>query len=122
MGEKFFATPQGVKPAEQTTAVPALIVAGWDPKDNKYHVVNLGNLVEPLVLAEKEYVADKLDSRDGKDVTVDATTGAVVGAGITGSIEVPAGEVWYINRLAVTCPRGWWHWECIFQYPGIELY
>jgi len=60
-------------------------------------------VVQPLVLAEKAYALDRLDSRNGKAVTVPNGTAlaAVVPAD---AIEVPTGEVWYINRLAVTCP------------------
>jgi hypothetical protein len=59
-------------------------------------------VVQPLVLAEKAHALDRLDSRNGVAVTV--PNGTALNAVVTGQIEVPAGEVWYINRLAVTCP------------------
>lgn len=59
-------------------------------------------VVQPLVLAEKAYSVDKVDSRNGVKVTIEDD--AEVGDIATGAIEVPAGEVWYLNRLAVTCP------------------
>jgi len=65
--------------------------------------VDLDKLVnQPLVLAEKAYCQDKVDSRNGVKVTVE--NGAGVGDVVTGEIAVPAGEVWYLNRLSVVCP------------------
>jgi len=59
-------------------------------------------VIQPLVLAEKAYALDRVDSRNGVEVTV--ANGAAVGAVAADEIEVPAGEVWYLNRLSVTCP------------------
>ena len=65
--------------------------------------IDLDKLVnQPLVLAEKAYALDRLDSRDGINVTVPNLT--ALAAIITGEIAVPAGEVWYLNRLSVVCP------------------
>jgi len=65
--------------------------------------LDLDKLVnQPLVLAEKAYALDRIDSRNGINVTVpDATALAAI---VTGEIEVPAGEVWFLNRLSVVCP------------------
>jgi hypothetical protein len=59
-------------------------------------------LTEALVLAEKAYARDRIDSRNGKTVTV--PTGAEVGNIRTAVIEVPSDEIWYLNRLSATCP------------------
>jgi hypothetical protein len=66
--------------------------------------VDLDKLVnQPLVLAEKAYCLDRIDSRNGVSVTVENGTG--VGDVVDSDpIEVPAGEVWYLNRLSVVCP------------------
>ena len=60
-------------------------------------------VVQPLVLAEKAYSLDRIDSRNGVNVTVPLATD-VGDAVAPGEIEVPAGEVWYLNRLSVSCP------------------
>ena len=57
---------------------------------------------QPLVLAEKAYALDRVDSRDGVNVTVPNLS--ALATVVTGEIEVPAGEVWYLNRLSVVCP------------------
>jgi len=57
---------------------------------------------QTLVLAEKAYALDRVDSRDGVDVTVPNLS--ALATIVTGEIEVPAGEVWYLNRLSVICP------------------
>lgn len=65
--------------------------------------VDLDKLVnQPLILAEKAYCLDRIDSR--KKVTVTVESGAEVGDVKSGQIAVPAGEVWYLNRLGITCP------------------
>jgi hypothetical protein len=65
--------------------------------------IDLDKLVnQPLILAEKGYALDRIDSRNGVQVTV--PNGTALAAVVTGAIEVPAGEVWYLNRLSVVCP------------------
>jgi len=65
--------------------------------------IDLDKLVnQPLVLAEKVYALDRVDSRNGVQVTV--PNGTALAAVVTGQIEVPAGEVWFLNRLSVVCP------------------
>ena len=76
--------------------------------------VDLDKLVnQPLVLAEKAYCQDKVDSRNGVEVTVE--NGAGVGDVVTGEIAVPAGEVWYLNRLSVVCPAADATGSCSFN-------
>jgi hypothetical protein len=65
--------------------------------------IDLDKLVnQPLILAEKAYALDRIDSRNGVQVTV--PDGSEIGTVVTGEIGVPAGEVWYLNRLSVVCP------------------
>ena len=47
----------------QGPAVPAMIVAGWDPTDKLYHVLNLGCLAEidNLVKKENDYDYQEID-------------------------------------------------------------
>jgi len=105
--KKFFATPQGViKPSQATGAVPAYIIGGWDPSDNQYHVINLGNLVEPLVQAEQLYILGLLDGReedyDRQSLTI--PTLAAIGAEVRERLTVPADEVWFITTVELTTP------------------
>ena len=60
-------------------------------------------VVQPLVAAERLYALDRIDSRNGVNVVVAAGTD-VGNAVAPGEIEIPDGEVWYINRLSVGCP------------------
>lgn len=60
-------------------------------------------VVQPLVQSEKLYALDKLDARDI------ITANLIVGTLVDGTIRarttaVPAGEVWFINRIAVVVP------------------
>jgi hypothetical protein len=96
-----------------TTLTPAAVTGGR--ASNTLGVIPIGNykgaaafidldklVNQPLVLAEKAYALDRIDSRNGVQVTV--PNGSVIGTVVTGEIEVPAGEVWFLNRLSVTCP------------------
>ena len=53
-------------------------------------------LSEQLVLAEKQHALDRIDIRNGQ-VSVTVPIGTAVGASVTGEIEVPAGEIWYLR-------------------------
>lgn len=92
-----------------TLNIPALsgtvLVAGFDPSDNSLRLLNLGTLYEAQVLAEAKHTLDILDSRNAqKQVKVPANS--VVGTLETGSMPIPAGEVWFINRLQLVTPAG----------------
>jgi len=95
-------SPQGVSPQQLPGAVQGAPVIVWDHRNNQYGILNQGFLAELCLLAEKAYIVDRLDDRDGVKVTV--KNGAAVSDVAKGTIEVPAGEVWYINRLSVICP------------------
>ena len=96
-----------------TTLTPAVVTGGRAV--NTLGVIPIGNykgaaafidldklVNQPLVLAEKAYALDRIDSRDGVQVTV--PNGTALAAIVTGEKLVPAGEVWYLNRLSVVCP------------------
>ncbi|MDD4984231.1 MAG: hypothetical protein PHQ43_00380 [Dehalococcoidales bacterium] len=53
-------------------------------------------LSEQLVLAEKQHTLDRIDIRNGQ-VSVTVPIGTAVGASVTGEIEVPEGEIWYLR-------------------------
>jgi hypothetical protein len=53
-------------------------------------------LSEQLVLAEKQHTLDRVDIRNGQ-VSVTVPIGTAVGASVTGEIEVPEGEIWYLR-------------------------
>ncbi|GAI91447.1 unnamed protein product, partial [marine sediment metagenome] len=72
-------------------------------------ILDLDKLVnEPLILVEKEYTEDILDSRNASAAvvipigTVDGVT--VEGVVPAGIITVPAGEVWYCTAWGVVIP------------------
>jgi len=51
---------------------------------------------EQLVLAEKQHALDRIDIRNGQ-VSITVPIGTAVGASITGEIEVPEDEIWYLR-------------------------
>jgi len=53
-------------------------------------------LSEQLVLAEKQHALDRIDPRNGL-VSITVPIGTVVGASVTGEIEVPDDEIWYLR-------------------------
>ena len=60
---------------------------------------------EPNVYAEQQYILGILDGREeGYDlVTVNAPVTAVAGTLLTGTLTVPAGELWYVNCVRMNC-------------------
>ncbi|KSV17243.1 hypothetical protein DA01_07525 [Dehalococcoides mccartyi] len=74
-----------------------VLIAGYDPSDGSLRVLNLGILAQLATIAEKLQNYDIVDSRDGVSISL--------AVGNTGqkkvSLEVPAGEVWYLNRLNI---------------------
>jgi len=96
-------SPQEIVPQQLPSGtVPGSPVIVWDHRNNQYGILNQGFLAELCLLAEKAYTVDRLDDRNGVKATI--KNGAAVNDIVKGTIEVPAGEVWYINRLAVVCP------------------
>jgi len=61
---------------------------------------------QPLVQAEQQHILGILDGReeDYDLQTVSIPLAAAAGAVVTGSLTVPAGEVWYINAIRIVLP------------------
>jgi len=57
-------------------------------------------VIQPLIWAEKQWTEDIVDGRNGF-VAVTIPVGTGQGITIPGEIEVPAGEVWYINGATI---------------------
>lgn len=70
----------------------------WDHRTNQFCVLNQGFLAEACVLAEQYGVLGRVF--ESAELTIDA--GSEVGTEVTASIEVPAGELWFINGATVT--------------------
>jgi hypothetical protein len=51
---------------------------------------------EQLVLAEKQHALDRIDPRNGQ-VSITVPIGTAVGTSVTGEIEVPEDEIWYLR-------------------------
>jgi len=59
-------------------------------------------VIQPLVAAEKLHATDRIDDRDQISATV--KSGAAVGSKASAKLEVPSGEVWFLNRLVLVSP------------------
>jgi len=81
---------------------PPILVAGYDSKDGSLRLMNLRTLVEMLTPAERVHVIGKLDTRDA--ITASIGAAAVVGSVASAELEVPAGEVWYLNVVELVSP------------------
>ena len=68
--------------------------------------LDIDTLVEPLVWAEQLHILGILDGRvEGHDlVTVTIPLGALANAALTGTLTVPADEVWFINAVRMVTP------------------
>jgi len=68
--------------------------------------LDIDTLVEPLVQAEQLHILGILDGRvEGHDlVTVTIPLGALANAALTGTLTVPADEVWFINAVRMVTP------------------
>ena len=53
-------------------------------------------LSEQLALAEKQHALDRIDPRNGQ-ISITVPIGTAVGASVTGEIEVPEDEIWYLR-------------------------
>jgi len=75
-----------------------LSLQGVFDNENGYWVgFPLQALSEQLVLAEKQHALDRIDPRNGF-VSITVPIGTAVGAQITGEIEVPEDEIWYLRN------------------------
>lgn len=103
MQEQQAMTPSQVGGAAPLGAAPmGLVLLARDPTTNRYYELALDGINAQFLPGERVLTIDKLDSRNGVAVTV--PNKSAVNAVVSGVIEVPAGEVWYINRMGITCP------------------
>jgi len=74
-----------------------LSLLGVFDNENGYWVgLPLQALSEQLVLAEKQHALDRIDLRNGQ-VSITVPIGTAVGAQVTGEIEVPEDEIWFLR-------------------------
>ncbi|MFC1915196.1 hypothetical protein ACFLW4_00655 [Chloroflexota bacterium] len=75
-----------------------LSLLGVFDNENGYWVgFPLQTLTEQLVLAEKQHALDRIDPRNGQ-VSITVPIGTAVGAQVTGEIEVPEDEIWFLRN------------------------
>jgi len=91
----------GVRPAKGW--VPPLgsvlsLIGVYDNESGYWVGLPLQALTEALVMAESRHAVDRIDARNGQ-VEVTVPDGSDEGTTKTKEIEVPAGEVWFINRF-----------------------
>jgi len=92
----------------QPTFIPAIpadggrVLAGWDPTDSRFHPLNLDYIRQMMALVERLHCQDRLDDRDRIEARI--ASGSAVGSRATRDLEVPPGEVWFINRLVLVSP------------------
>lgn len=103
------ATVQNVTPANftiaaQTPAYGAVVLGDYK---GAARFLDLDKMVnQPLVSAEEKYILGILDGREaGYDiVTVTHPATSPIATLLTGTLTVPAGEVWYVNAIRMDCP------------------
>ena len=75
-----------------------LSLLGVYDNENGYWVgFPLQTLTEQLVLAEKQHALDRIDPRNGQ-ISITIPIGTAVGAQVTGEIEVPEDEIWFLRN------------------------
>ena len=72
------------------------LLGAYDNESGYWVGLPLQVLSEQLVLAEKQHALDRIDPRNGQ-VSITVPIGTAVGASITGEIEVPEDEIWYLR-------------------------
>jgi hypothetical protein len=93
-------SPQEVRAQQLPGAVPGMPVIVWDHRNNQYGVLNQGFMAEVCVLAEQLNVLGRVYL----PATVTIEAGAAVGDTAEAVITVAENQLWFISRLAVTCP------------------
>ncbi|MFC1956620.1 hypothetical protein ACFLWZ_08960 [Chloroflexota bacterium] len=68
----------------------------YDNESGYWMGLPLQVLSEQLVWAEKQHALDRIDSRNGQ-VSITVPIGTAVGSSVTGEIEVPSDEIWYLK-------------------------
>ena len=72
------------------------LLGAYDNESGYWVGLPLQVFSEQLVLAEKQHALDRIDPRNGQ-VSITVPIGTAVGASITGEIEVPEDEIWYLR-------------------------
>ena len=72
------------------------LLGAYDNESGYWVGLPLQVLSEQLVLAEKQHALDRIDPRNGQ-ISITVPIGTAVGASVTGEIEVPEGEIWYLR-------------------------
>lgn len=70
---------------------------------NNYYQLNAEGLNALVMLGESMWTEDILDERTAQ-ATILAPVGTALGVALDDEIEVPAGEVWFVNTLAFVVP------------------
>ena len=73
------------------------LLGAYDNESGFWVGLPLQALSEQLVLAEKQHALDRIDPRNGQ-VSVTVPIGTAVGAQVTGEIEVPEDEIWFLRN------------------------
>lgn len=85
--------PKGwVPPLDQLLS----LLGVYDNESGYWVGLPLQALSEQLVGAEKQHTLDRIDPRNGQ-VSITVPIGTAVGAQVTGEIEVPEDEIWYLR-------------------------
>jgi len=72
------------------------LLGAYDNESGYWVGLPLQVLSEQLVLAEKQHALDRIDPRNGQ-VSITVPIGTALGAQVTGEIEVPEDEIWYLR-------------------------
>jgi len=73
------------------------LLGAYDNESGYWVGLPLQALSEQLVLAEKQHTLDRIDPRNGQ-VSITVPIGTAVGAQVTGEIEVPEDEIWFLRN------------------------
>jgi len=97
-------TPANFTIARQTPAYGAIVMGDYRGAARFLDLDKM--VVQPLVVAEQQYIMGILDGREeGYDiVTVSVPVTAVATTLLSGALTVPAGELWYVNCVRMNCP------------------
>jgi len=72
------------------------LLGAYDNESGYWVGLPLQVFSEQLVMAEKQHALDRIDPRNGQ-VSITVPAGTAVGAQVTGDIEVPEGEIWFLR-------------------------
>jgi len=72
------------------------LLGAYDNESGYWVGLPLQVFSEQLALAEKQHALDRIDPRNGQ-VSITVPIGTAVGAQVTGAIEVPEDEIWYLR-------------------------